>query len=223
MQKTKTKILLGSGSPRRKQLIGALGFDFRVKQSHTDEIPKPGLRRSEIAKFLAEEKAQALEQERLPDEILITADTIVCLGDKVLNKPGDEMHAMEMLSELNGQTHQVYTGVCIINDNRKIIFSIESDVTFNKLTKEELQRYVRQYKPFDKAGSYGAQECLPIGMNPCSAGELEFLKEHNLENLFNDTLTQDNHNVIPLIKKIDGSYFNVMGLPIVELWKEIEG
>lgn len=219
----KKKILLGSGSPRRKQLIEALGFTFRVKQSHTEEIPKPGLRRNEIAEFLAEEKADALSDDRMNDEILITADTIVCLGDKVLNKPGDEDHAMQMLSELNGNTHQVYTGVCIISNSGKKLFSVESDVTFNVLSNDELLSYVRQYKPFDKAGSYGAQECLPARMNPCSESEISFLEKHQLDNLFSETLTNNDHNVIPLIKKIDGSYFNVMGLPIVELWEAING
>ena len=223
METKKIRILLGSGSPRRKQLISALGFEYRVKQSHTDEIPQAGLIRGDMATSLAEEKALALENERLPGEILLTADTIVCYGDIVLNKPGDETHAMAMLSILNGQTHQVYTGVCIFSDSGKNSFSVRSDVTFEKLRQQDLLEYIRNYMPFDKAGSYGAQECLPPEMNPCSAEEINFLKRNNLSELFNETLVRDHHNVIPLIKKIDGSYFNVMGLPIIEVWKAVNG
>jgi septum formation protein len=215
------KILLGSGSPRRRQLIEALGFEFRVLKSDTAEIPKEGLKRADIALFLAEEKCDALYSQKQEDEILVTADTIVCFGDIVLNKPGDEAHALEMLSKLNGATHQVYTGVCIVNGGQKKLFAVESDVTFNLLSTDLLLQYIRTYKPFDKAGSYGAQECLPEGMNPCSPKEITFLNKQKLTNLFNETLTSDSHNVIPLIDHIDGSYFNVMGLPIVELWESI--
>jgi septum formation protein len=215
------KILLGSGSPRRRQLIEALGFKYRVLQSHTEEIPTPGLRRADIALFLAEEKSDALFTQKLEDEILITADTIVCLGDIVLNKPGDEAHAFEMLSRLNGATHQVFTGVCIVNGGEKKLFAVESDVTFKQVTEVQLLQYIREYKPFDKAGSYGAQECLPAGMNPCSPKEISFLQKQGLINLFDETLASNAHNVIPLIDHIEGSYFNVMGLPIVELWEAL--
>jgi septum formation protein len=215
-------ILLGSGSPRRKQLIEALGFKYRVMISHTDEIPPEELKREQIAIFLAEEKATALSGSRKTEETLITADTIVCLGDMVLNKPGDEMHALEMLMHLNGVTHQVYTGVCIVGSNGIKSFSVCSDVTFNRMADAELKDYIQKYKPFDKAGSYGAQECLPEGMNPCSPAELAFLIEHNLHSLFEDTLVSAGHNVIPLINRIEGSYFNVMGLPVVELWEALQ-
>jgi septum formation protein len=210
-------IVLGSGSPRRKQLLAECGFNFIVRTKEIDETPPAGLVRSEIAEKLAEMKAEALSDSITEDEILITADTIVCLNDLVLNKPGDAVHASEMLHLLSDRLHQVYTGVCIVSKNQKTVFSCETDVVFNNLSDELIEKYIREFSPFDKAGSYGAQECLPPNINPCSASELEFMRSIGKPNLFENTLVRSDKENIPIIKSINGSYFNVMGLPIVEL------
>lgn len=214
-------IVLGSGSPRRKQLLQECGFNFTVRTKEIDETPPIGLVRSEIAMKLAEMKADALVDSIKDDEILITADTIVCLNDMVLNKPNDAVHAFEMLKLLSDKSHQVYTGVCILNKKNKTIFSVETDVLFNKLSEELIQSYIRNFKPFDKAGSYGAQECLPTKMNPCSIKELEFMKSIGKPDLFENTLVQSEKENTPIIKSISGSYFNVMGLPVVELSEKL--
>jgi septum formation protein len=211
------KIVLGSGSPRRKQLLSEAGFHFVVRTKEIDETPPPGLVRNQIAEKLAEMKSDALRFDLAPDEILITADTIVCLGDKVLNKPLDESHAFEMLKALNGNTHQVYTGVCIRKNGESTVFSVKTDVEFNILSDEAIRDYIATCKPFDKAGSYGAQESLPEGINPCSADELKFMRSIGKPDIFKNTLTTGITIKKPLIKGITGSYFNVMGLPIREL------
>lgn len=215
------KIILGSGSPRRKQLLAECGFNFIVKTKEIDETPPPGLVRAEIAMKLAEMKSDALADTIKADEILITADTIVCLNDMVLNKPSDAVHASEMLHLLSGRSHQVYTGVCIVTGNKKQIFSVETDVLFNVLNDELIEKYIMDFSPFDKAGSYGAQECLPLNMNPCSDEELEFMRSIGKPKLFENTLVLSGKENIPIIKNISGSYFNVMGLPVVELVNEL--
>ncbi len=214
-------LILGSGSPRRKQLLSECGFDFTVRTNEIDETPPPGLLRSEIAMKLAEMKSDALRNTLTEKEILITADTIVCLDELVLNKPEDAQHAFEMLRMLSGKVHQVYTGVCISSKIKKIVFSCETDVEFNLLSDELIQRYVTEYSPFDKAGSYGAQECLPEELNPCSEAEKQFIRSIGKPDLFENTLVQTGKESIPIIKKITGSYFNVMGLPIVELTNQL--
>ncbi len=215
------KILLGSGSPRRQILLKELGVNFRLFKSNTDEIPLPHLLRGDIASYLAEEKANALQGNIHDNEILVTADTIVCIGDQMLGKPADTNEAFDMLTKLNGKQHQVYTAVCIQDQKKRKTICVETDVTFKKLNDDELLEYIDLYKPFDKAGAYGAQECLPIGINPCSEKEKEFLKKYSIENLYERTLSTENKKRIPLIDHIDGSYFNVMGLPIVELIEEL--
>lgn len=214
---TSLKIVLGSGSPRRKQLLEECGFNFIVRTKEIDETPPAGLVRAEIAMKLAEMKADALSNSMNDDEILITADTIVCLDDLVLNKPNDAAHAFEMLNLLSNKSHQVYTGVCILNKKAKTIFSVETDVLFNQLNDELIKKYINNFKPYDKAGSYGAQECLPFNMNPCSEKELAFMRSIGKPNLFENTLVQSDKENVPIIKSISGSYFNVMGLPVVEL------
>lgn len=211
------KIVLGSGSPRRKQLLSEAGFHFVVRTKEIDETPPAGLARNQIAEKLAQMKAEALQASLSSDEILITADTIVCLGDQVLNKPSDVEHAFKMLKALNGKTHQVYTGVCISKKEKSTVFSVKTDVEFNDLSDEAIKTYISICKPFDKAGSYGAQESLPAGINPCSTEELEFMASIGKPDIFKNTLTPGHAMNSPLIKKINGSYFNVMGLPIREL------
>jgi septum formation protein len=215
------KIVLGSGSPRRKLLLQEIGLDFRVLISDTDETPLPHHSGEEIAIHLAQEKAEALKDKINENEILVTADTIVWL-DELFGKPLNEKIAFEMLKKLNGKKHIVFTGVCLLNKNFKVSFHVESSVYFKNLSDNEIKEYIQLYKPFDKAGSYGAQECLPHGINPCSDKEINFMKSYGLEKLFMNTQTIDSRKRIPLIDHIDGSYFNVMGLPIVELVDELK-
>ena len=211
------KLILGSGSPRRRQLLSECGFDFSVRTKEIDETPPSGLQRSEIAMKLAEMKSDALRDTLTDEEILITADTIVCMNELVLNKPTDQQHAFEMLKMLSGKIHQVYTGVFISSKTKQMIFFCETDVEFNPLSDQLIQKYVSEYNPFDKAGSYGAQECLQAGTNPCSETEKLFMTSIGKPYLFENTLVNIKKDNIPIIKKINGSYFNVMGLPVVEL------
>ncbi len=222
MLKLKKSILLGSGSPRRKLLLKELGINFRILISNTDEIPLPSMVRGEIAKYLSEEKADKLKSNILENEILITADTIVCLGSKMIGKPGNYDDAFSMLKLLSGQKHQVFTGVTLTDRSYQKTICVESNVVFNVLDDVEIRKYILEYQPFDKAGSYGAQECLMEGINPCSAKEITFLKKYAFENFFQQTLIPETKVRIPIIKEIEGSYFNVMGLPIVELIEELK-
>lgn len=211
------KVILGSASPRRKQLLQSLFPDLEIRAGSADEDFPSELRRAAIPVFLAEHKAASLAGTLGPDELLLTADTIVWFNNQVLNKPSGREEALDMLRQLAGNPHQVYTGVCLTASSRKITLSVESTVTFRKASDKELEEYIDQYRPFDKAGSYGAQECLPEGMNPLSAAEKKFLAEIGIPDLFENSLAVREHARIALIQKIDGSYFNVMGLPLVEL------
>lgn len=215
------KIVLGSGSPRRQLLLKELGLNFRTLISDTAEIPIPGLFGGKIAEYLSEEKADALKNKIYEDEILITADTIVWLNSSMLNKPTDSNAAFKMLSSLSGCKHQVYTGVTIINATSKKTFCVESSVVFKTLKESEIRKYISEFQPFDKAGSYGAQECLSEGINPLSEKEIQFIKKYNLENFFERTLAPEKKKHIQMIDHIEGSYYNVMGLPIVELVEEL--
>jgi septum formation protein len=218
---TNTKIVLCSASPRRQQLLKALGFEFELQVKDVDESFPAHLKSPEVAVFLAGKKAEAFSKEFQEGKIYITADTIVSLEEKeVLGKPSDAEDAFDILKKLSGNAHQVYTGVCLSSTGNKKKFTVKSNVHFRVLNDEEIKYYIQQYSPFDKAGAYGAQECLPEGMNPCSEEEKKFLESIHKPELFNETLPQ-NKSHIPIISRIEGSYFNVMGLPIAELYKEI--
>lgn len=153
------RILLASGSPRRKQLLTGLDVDFEVVKQDVDESFSSDLVRGEIPQYLALKKNRAFTQAGDQD-IVITADTVVWCDGKVLNKPEDREEAIAMLSMLSGKTHQVFTGVCIRLGDREIAFSDETKVTFSKIDQDEIAYYLDQYKPYDKAGSYGAQDWL---------------------------------------------------------------
>jgi len=168
--------------------------------------------------FLANKKADFFQPKE--NEVILTADTIVVIDGKILNKPADRNEAIAMLSTLSGKTHHVYTGVCIYSEGKKKLFREETGVTFRKLKKEEIEYYVDHFKPFDKAGSYGAQECLPAGMNPCSPDEVAFLASIKKPELYLDTLGTKG---VAAISEINGSYFNVMGLPIHKVYDELMG
>jgi septum formation protein len=216
------KIILGSASPRRKQLLEALGWDIEVKVRNTDEAIPPNLSGSSVAIYLAEKKAEAFEGQLKENELLITSDTIVCKEDAILNKPADKNEAFEMLKTLSGTEHQVYTGVCLMLNGQRRSFAAESTVHFRELNDRKIEDYIDRFEPFDKAGSYGAQECLPEGMNPCSKEEQEFINKISQHDYFQRSLNMSGKQHVPLIKKIEGSYFNVMGLPVATLWDEVE-
>ncbi|MBC35960.1 MAG: septum formation protein Maf [Bacteroidetes bacterium] len=182
------KVILASSSPRRQQLIKELGVDFEVRTKEVEEIYPEGLKREDIATFLAKLKADAFDRSELADgEILVTADTIVCLGDEVLMKPKDYADAVRILKQLSNDKHQVITGLCLKSNDKEIVVFVSTDVYFKKLNKDEISYYLDTYKPFDKAGAYGIQEWI---------GYIA-------------------------IEKIEGSFYNVMGLPIQRLYEEL--
>ena len=159
MLKLNNPLILASNSPRRKQLMHDIGFEFIVKTKETDESFSENIPLIEVPIYLAEKKANAFKNE-LKNEIIITADTVVIIGDEILNKPADEKEAFEMLSLLSGRKHEVITGVCLLSENKKVLFSDLTEVFFKVLSKQEIIFYINKYKPFDKAGSYGAQEWM---------------------------------------------------------------
>ena len=183
------KIILASNSPRRKELLAGLGYDYEVRVlSDIDESYPDALKGSEVASYISRVKAAAYAQSMGDDELIITADTIVCLDDQVLGKPADEAEAISMLRSLSGRTHQVYTGVTLTTKEKQSSFVSCSHVTFASLTDEEIQHYVTNYRPMDKAGAYGIQVWIGyIG-----------------------------------VERIEGSYFNVMGLPVQRLYTELK-
>lgn len=184
----KYHIILASNSPRRRELLGGLGIPYDVKvlpdieENYPEDLPV-----NQIAEYIAKEKAAAYRKDMTDNDLIITADTIVILGDEVMGKPVDADDARRMLRKLSGVTHQVTTGVCLTTKLFQRHFSVTTDVTFKVLTEEEINHYVSVYKPFDKAGAYGIQEWIGyIG-----------------------------------VTQLDGSYFNVMGLPVQRIYTEI--
>lgn len=183
----KYNIILGSASPRRQQLLKEAGFPFKTVSINADESFSPALQAEQISLYLAERKAAAYPDKLKDDEILITADTIVWVDNIVLNKPTNNFEATQMLQLLSNKMHQVFTGVCITSNKKQVSFFDETKVYFKNLSEKEIAYYIKTHKPFDKAGSYGAQDWLGlIG-----------------------------------IEKIEGSYFNVMGLPIHKLYANL--
>ena len=181
------RFILASKSPRRQFLLTELGIPFELVTKEVDETFPDHLQKDEIPLFLARKKADAFERELDDKTIVITADTIVWINDHVLNKPADAEEARIMLRELSGNRHEVFTGVCLKSAKKEIAFSVRTIVYFRELTTGEIDYYISKYKPFDKAGGYGAQEFIGyIG-----------------------------------VEKIEGSYFNVMGLPVKELYEEL--
>jgi septum formation protein len=184
---TKHPLVLASSSPRRQYLMREAGFDFTVEKPDVEESFPEDLPVEQVARYLANKKAEYFRKE-IRNQIIVTADTVVILEGEILNKPGDRNEAIAMLTRLSGKTHLVITGVCILSGEKEESFDDTTQVTFRKLTQEEIEFYVDQYKPYDKAGSYGAQDF--IGMIA--------------------------------IEKINGSYFNVMGLPIHKVYEHIK-
>ena len=161
MKNVRWKIILASNSPRRKELLAGLDLQFEVRVlQNIDESYPEDLPTKEIAEFISKKKADAYVQTMADDELVITADTVVILGDEVMGKPRDEADAKRMLGELSGQTHQVATGVTLSTKERQMSFSVVTDVTFKQLSSDEIDYYVRTYHPMDKAGAYGIQEWI---------------------------------------------------------------
>jgi len=152
-------IILASSSPRRQYLMKEAGFTFTVEKPEVDEDFPEHLPVSFVAKYLAAKKAEFFRP-KMRDEIIITADTVVIINGKILNKPQHREDAISMLRELSGHKHKVMTGVCIISKEREESFDDTTEVTFKKLNESEIEFYVDQYKPYDKAGAYGAQDWI---------------------------------------------------------------
>ena len=156
------RIILASGSPRRQQFLKELDVDFEIQLKDIEEIYPEHLQAEEITNFLAKLKAEAFVSDLQNNDILITSDTIVWLNNKALGKPKDYEDAFEMLTEMSGKTHKVITSVCIKTTEKEVVFHDETLVTFAELSPEEIKYYLNNYKPFDKAGSYGIQEWIGL-------------------------------------------------------------
>lgn len=182
-------IILGSNSPRRRELLAGLDLNFEVKViPGLEEHYPPTLQPEEIPVFLARQKAEAYIPTLSDKTLLITADTIVWNQNKVIGKPKDREDAIQMLQSLSGHEHHVVTGVCLTTTEKQKAFSVVSTVKFATLTDEEISYYVDKYRPFDKAGAYGIQEWIGyIG-----------------------------------VESINGSFYNVMGLPVQRLYQELK-
>ncbi len=183
------KLILASNSPRRKELLSGLGVDYEVRTlPDVDESYPDHLQGEEIPLFIAKSKAAANCACIAPDELVITADTIVWLDGKVLGKPLNKEEACAMLRELSGRKHQVFTGVSLTTTTFQRSFSCGTTVSFDVLTEQEISFYVEKFLPLDKAGAYGVQEW--IGYIGCNG--------------------------------LEGSFYNVMGLPVQRLYKELK-
>ena len=182
------KLLLGSKSPRRRELIERLGLPCCIVDIFVDESLSEVVAPARVAETLAHKKSLAYEGILADDEVLVTADTVVVHEQTVLGKPGSREEAIAMLQMLSDCTHQVYTGVCLRGSKSLVVFTECTNVSFHHLTQREITYYVDTYRPYDKAGSYGIQEW--IGM----VG----------------------------IDRIEGCYYNVMGLPVARLYKELK-
>ncbi len=154
-------IILASKSPRRQELLKQMDVNFRVVLKEVDESYPEGLQPEEVAVYIAELKAKAFD-ESVTDEVVLTADTIVCIDNQILGKPKDTEHAIRMLQQLSGRVHRVITGVCIWHKGELNKFFDVSEVFFRKLSDEEIRNYVTQYQPLDKAGAYGIQEWVGV-------------------------------------------------------------
>lgn len=155
------KIILASNSPRRKDLLSGIDLEYdivilpNIDESYPIDTPK-----EDVALYIAKKKAQAYTSLLIENELVITADTVVVIGEKILGKPIDEEDAKQMLRELSGKSHQVITGVCLTSKEKQKYFSVVSDVRFSNLDESEIEYYVSKYKPLDKAGAYGIQEWI---------------------------------------------------------------
>ena len=181
-------VILGSASARRRELLTELGINFNIKTTKKEESYPKRLNQTETAKFLAKQKAKFISKELSGNFLLITADTIVIQNNNIIHKPRNKEQANKILQNLSNTKHKVISGVCLKSKTKEITFSSITDVWFNKLSKDEIAYYIKNFNPFDKAGAYGIQEWIGyIG-----------------------------------IKKINGSYNNVVGLPTAELHQKLK-
>lgn len=155
-------VILASKSPRRQELLSLMNVDFRVVLKDVDESYPEGLSPAEIAVYIAEKKARAFDESLNKNELVLTADTIVCIENQILGKPDDEAHAFEMLSLLSGKRHEVITGVAFLQNHRLHSFYEVTEVYFRMLTADQIHHYIKTCKPYDKAGSYGIQEWVGL-------------------------------------------------------------
>ena len=180
-------IILASKSPRRQQLLHSIGIDFEVKTKEVEEVFPAGMSSEEVPVYLAKLKAVAFKNDLKENDLLITADTVVCLSNEILGKPADYNEAFAMIRMLSGKEHEVITGVCLTSKLKSKTFFSSTHVQFKTLSSEEIDYYIQNFKPYDKAGAYGIQEWIgSIG-----------------------------------ITHIEGSFYNVMGLPVQKLYEEI--
>jgi len=186
---SKYRIILASNSPRRHELLRGLDINFEVKTiPGIEEFYPETLKKEEIPVYIAKQKAKAYLKLLKENILLITADTIVWLEGNVYGKPGNEQEAKKMLQILSGKTHEVITGVCLTGWKKQQAFHVSSQVKFAELQEDEIDYYVKKYKPYDKAGAYGVQEWIGyIG-----------------------------------VEEIDGSFYNVMGLPVRVLYTHLK-
>jgi septum formation protein len=154
------KLILGSKSPRRKELLSSIGMQFEIRTKETDENYPETLPIEQVAEYIAQLKADDLIEDLKDDEILLCADTTVQIDNILLGKPKDAIEATKMLSLLSGRTHIVTTGVVIASNEMELSFSVKTEVTFKPLSMDEIEYYIETYQPFDKAGSYGIQEWI---------------------------------------------------------------
>lgn len=183
------KLILASGSPRRRELLAGLGVPFEVRLiDGIDEAYPAGLTPEDTARYIAREKAAPYRATLRDDELVITADTTVVLGDTIMGKPHTDDEARHMLRALSGRTHHVITGVTLLTTRSEQTFAATTSVTFAPLTDSEIDHYINLFHPLDKAGAYGIQEWI---------GYIA-------------------------VARIEGSYFNVMGLPVQRLYQELK-
>jgi len=180
-----TPIILASKSPRRQELMQLMGLNFKVELKDVDESYPEGLSPAEIAVYIAEKKAKAFNAGA---EIVITADTIVALNGEILGKPEDRAHAQEMLRKLSGSKHEVYTGVSIVKGDKIHSFYDVTEVTCKPVTSEEIDFYIDNYKPYDKAGSYGVQDWWGIVVVERINGSYTNVMGLPTEKLYNELL-----------------------------------
>ncbi|OYQ46047.1 Maf family nucleotide pyrophosphatase [Flavobacterium aurantiibacter] len=154
------RLILGSGSPRRKELLQGLGFTFDLRVRETDESYSEDLREGAITEAICIQKAAVLLPDLQPDEVVLTADTLVWLNGEMLAKPADGAEAERMLRQLSGKTHRVCTSFCIASREKQVVVTDVAAVSFSELSENDIKKYVTLFKPFDKAGAYGIQEFI---------------------------------------------------------------
>jgi septum formation protein len=183
----KERIVLASGSPRRRQLLEWAEVEFDVLVKETAETWPAGLSTTEVPVYIARNKALAVKGDLAPDRVILAADTVVVLKEEIIGKPQDREDAVSILSRLAGQRHEVITGVVLLRGEQEIAFADITAVWFHELSRAEIERYVDRYKPYDKAGAYAIQEWIGV------VG----------------------------IKGIEGDFYNVMGLPVSRVVREL--